>query len=151
VSSAVYHGVCVCIAVRDSGSDTLLALLQPLIVAVCSNPSRYADSNLHSAATLALTKFMVVRCACNYDIPSNSSLELNFVTSCGSNRNIAFSWVCSWFTWLRMKLLCLAWNDEILCEHDSWQPLEAYIKVYHWSKVEVAWVFFCLCVTTVVS
>lgn len=44
-----------------SGSDTLLALLQPLIVAVCSNPSKYNDPNLHSTATLALTKFMTVR------------------------------------------------------------------------------------------
>jgi len=45
------------------GSDTLLALLQPLIVAICSNPSKHSDPRICSTSTLALTKFMIVRLA----------------------------------------------------------------------------------------
>ncbi|XP_074654081.1 condensin complex subunit 1-like isoform X2 [Tubulanus polymorphus] len=40
--------------------DNLLALFQPIIVAVCSNPSKYSDPDLQSSAALALAKFMLV-------------------------------------------------------------------------------------------
>jgi condensin complex subunit 1 len=43
-----------------TGNETLLAVLQPLVVAMCSNQSKYNDPDLSAAATLALTKFMVV-------------------------------------------------------------------------------------------
>jgi len=55
------HYIASVFAVCVSGTDTLLAVLQPLIVAVCSNPSKYNDPKLQSTATLALTKYMVVR------------------------------------------------------------------------------------------
>nr|XP_045604996.1 condensin complex subunit 1-like [Procambarus clarkii] len=40
--------------------DNLLATLRPMIWAVCSNPGKYPDPELRTAATLALAKFMMV-------------------------------------------------------------------------------------------
>nr|XP_053639720.1 condensin complex subunit 1-like [Cherax quadricarinatus] len=40
--------------------DNLLATVRPLIWAVCSNPGKYPDPELRTAATLALAKFMMV-------------------------------------------------------------------------------------------
>ena len=39
----------------------LLAVLRPLLVAVCNNQTKYPDPELRTAATLALAKFMMVR------------------------------------------------------------------------------------------
>ena len=44
-----------------SPGHTLLSLLRPLLVCVCSNPGKYSDPNLRAAASLALAKFMLVR------------------------------------------------------------------------------------------
>ncbi|KAK3726740.1 hypothetical protein QZH41_008305, partial [Actinostola sp. cb2023] len=40
--------------------QNLLALLRPLLVCICSNPSRFSDPGLQAAVTLALAKFMLV-------------------------------------------------------------------------------------------
>ncbi|CAL4065931.1 unnamed protein product, partial [Meganyctiphanes norvegica] len=40
--------------------DNLLSFIRPLIWSVCSNPSKYPDPGLQTAATLALSKFMMV-------------------------------------------------------------------------------------------
>ena len=48
------------LSVVTPGSN-LLAALQPLLVAVCTNPGRYPDPELRTAATLALAKFMTAR------------------------------------------------------------------------------------------
>ena len=50
-----YHFFCVC------PGPNLLAALQPLLIAVCTNPGRYPDPELRTAASLALAKFMTVR------------------------------------------------------------------------------------------
>ena len=39
---------------------TLLACLSPLILTVCSNPTKYPDPDLRASASLALAKFMLV-------------------------------------------------------------------------------------------
>eukprot|EP00794_Sanderia_malayensis_P003745 gene3745-4267_t len=40
--------------------DNLLAIFGPLLLAICSNPKKYADEELMAAACLALSKFMLV-------------------------------------------------------------------------------------------
>ena len=40
--------------------DTLLNSFTPLLVAVCSNPVKYADPDLRCSAGLALAKFMLM-------------------------------------------------------------------------------------------
>merc|ERR1711884_100959 len=40
--------------------DTLLAAIAPLILNICSNPSKFPDPALRSSASLALSKFMLV-------------------------------------------------------------------------------------------
>jgi len=44
-----------------TGSSNLLAVLRPLVVMVCSNPSKFNDPDLHASAALALAKYMIVR------------------------------------------------------------------------------------------
>ncbi|XP_047488430.1 condensin complex subunit 1-like isoform X2 [Penaeus chinensis] len=41
-------------------ADNLLALVKPVILAVCTNPAKYADAELRTASTLALAKFMMI-------------------------------------------------------------------------------------------
>ena len=41
--------------------NNLLAVLRPLLVAVCSDQTKFPDKNLRSAASLALAKYMLVR------------------------------------------------------------------------------------------
>jgi len=41
-------------------TECLLGSLASLLITVCSNPSRYTDSDLRSSASLALSKFMLV-------------------------------------------------------------------------------------------
>lgn len=42
------------------GGEGLLAALQPLLVGICSNQSKYPDPELQAAASLALAKYMLV-------------------------------------------------------------------------------------------
>ena len=44
-----------------SAGNNLLAVLSPLIIAVCNNPTKYQDERLQAAASLALAKYMLVR------------------------------------------------------------------------------------------
>ena len=46
----------------DVGSTGLLALFEPLIVNVISNPNTYACPLLQTSAVLALSKYMMIRC-----------------------------------------------------------------------------------------
>ena len=48
---------------RFVGGNNLLSLLGSLIVNVCNNPVKYSDLQLQTAASLALSKFMLVRYA----------------------------------------------------------------------------------------
>ncbi|XP_021926834.1 condensin complex subunit 1 isoform X2 [Zootermopsis nevadensis] len=41
-------------------SENLLAALSPLVVTICSNPNKYKDTKLQTAASLSLTKMMMV-------------------------------------------------------------------------------------------
>ncbi|CAB4020158.1 condensin complex subunit 1-like isoform X1 [Paramuricea clavata] len=43
-----------------TGGNNLLSLLGSLIVAVCNNPAKYSDLQVQTAASLALSKFMLV-------------------------------------------------------------------------------------------
>ena len=43
------------------GGNNLLSLLGSVIVNVCNNPVKYSDLQLQTAASLALSKFMLVR------------------------------------------------------------------------------------------
>lgn len=43
------------------GKGNLLAVLQPFIIAVCTNQSKFNHPDLKAAATLALSKYMIVR------------------------------------------------------------------------------------------
>ena len=40
--------------------STLLASMAPLVLAICSNPTKYPDPDLRASASLALSKFMLV-------------------------------------------------------------------------------------------
>jgi len=43
-----------------TGGNSLLSLLAPLVVAINSNPSKYPDAPLRTAASLCLAEFMLV-------------------------------------------------------------------------------------------
>ena len=43
------------------GGNGLLAVFEPLLVAIIRNPSRYPCVQLQTAASLALAKFMLIR------------------------------------------------------------------------------------------
>ncbi|XP_076036312.1 CAP-D2 condensin subunit [Oratosquilla oratoria] len=45
-------------------NDNLLSIFSSLIIAVCSNPSKYKDPELQTAAALALSKYMMVSSHC---------------------------------------------------------------------------------------
>ena len=46
------------------GAGGLLAVFEPLIVAVVTNPSKYGCRVLQTSAVLTLAKYMLIRCVC---------------------------------------------------------------------------------------
>lgn len=45
----------------EVGGEGLLAMYEPLLVAVVTNPSKYPHPALQTSAALALAKFMLIR------------------------------------------------------------------------------------------
>lgn len=43
------------------GAGGMLAAFEPLLVCIISNPSKYSCNKLQTAATLSLSKFMLIR------------------------------------------------------------------------------------------
>ncbi len=48
----------------EVGGTGMLAVFEPLIVTVVTNPSKYPCPSLQASASLALAKFMLIRCVC---------------------------------------------------------------------------------------
>ena len=46
------------------GGENMLAVLWPLLYYVCTNPSKYEDTDLRTSSSLALAKFMMVSAEC---------------------------------------------------------------------------------------